>query len=135
MNNNQLVNPTTGQPINQNINTVNNPNIQNGQVANQVQPQVVVPQQQVPVQTMQQQVPIQQVQQQSIDPISIQQQMQNIPTVDQNKQEFINNTQAASEVKKDVKKDGPNIILIVILFVIIFAAIFFLFPYLLNVLG
>ena len=63
---------------------------------------------------------------------NVQQQMQSIPTVDQNKQEFINNTQASNVVKKQEKKSGPNVIFIVILFVIIFAAIFFLFPYLLE---
>jgi len=60
--------------------------------------------------------------------------MQTIPTVEQSKQEFINNTQTNSSVKKEEKKDGPNIAFIVILFVIIFASIFFLFPYLLKVL-
>lgn len=68
----------------------------------------------------------------SIEPsiTNVQQSMQNIATVEQSKQEFIENTQANSSAKKEEKKDGPNIAFIIILFVIIFAAIFFLFPYL-----
>ena len=66
------------------------------------------------------------------DPALTQQQMQSIPTVGQNMQDFISNTQEASTAKKTEKKNGPNILFIVILFVVIFAAIFFLFPYLLE---
>ena len=105
MNNNQMnFDPMTGQPINQNITTIPNQ-----------------------VQTTQ---PVQQ----PANNINIQQQLQSIPTVEQTKQEFINNTQAENVVKKEEKQDGPNIVFIIILFVIIFAAIFFLFPYLMKVL-
>lgn len=105
MNNNQMnFDPMTGQPINQNIATTPNQ-----------------------VQTTQ---PVQQ----PANNINIQQQLQSIPTVEQTKQEFINNTQAENVVKKEEKQDGPNIVFIIILFVIIFAAIFFLFPYLMKVL-
>lgn len=70
-----------------------------------------------------------------VDPaVAMQQQMQAIPTVDQSKEAFIDNTQANSTAKKQEKKDGPNWAFIIILFVIIFASIFFLFPYLLKVL-
>ena len=75
-------------------------------------------------------IPIQQAQ--DINALSTQQQMQNIPTVEQSKQDFISNTQAISEEKKEEKKDEPNIAFIIILFVIIFASIFFLFPFLLK---
>lgn len=105
MNNNQMnFDPMTGQPINQNITTI----------PNQVQTTQSV--------------------QQPANNINIQQQLQSIPTVEQTKQEFINNTQAENVVKKEEKQDGPNIVFIIILFVIIFAAIFFLFPYLMKVL-
>ena len=45
---------------------------------------------------------------------NIQQQMQSIPTVDQNKQEFLNNTNANTVVKDDNKEAKPNIAFIVI---------------------
>lgn len=57
-------------------------------------------------------------------------QMQSIPTVDQDKQSFINNTQSISLEKKEEKKSGINYTFIVILFILIFVAIFFLFPFL-----
>lgn len=126
MNNNQInFDPITGQPINQNVNNTVVP-----------QPEIIQPVPTVeqvptvePVQTIQPQVPI-------IDSnIYNQQQMQSIPTVEQTKQDFINNTQANSVVEKEEKKEGPNITFIIILFVIIFAAIFFLFPYLLKILN
>ena len=124
-------------------------NVQQVLPTQQVQPTQVINTNQVPIQQPIQQVqsqniqqPVQQVQPQNVEqpvhpqnlnPTNIQQQMQSIPTVDQSKQQFINNTQASSEVNKEKKKDGPNIALIVVLFAIIFAAIFFLFPYLLKV--
>ena len=115
MNNNQMnFDPITGQPINQNLDNNN----------------TVLPKQEQPVAPVQ---PVQPVQ--PIPVVDEQQQIQNIPTVEQSKQEFIDNTQANSTVKKEEKKDGPNIAFIVILFVIIFAAIFFLFPYLMDIIG
>ena len=110
MNNNQMnFDPMTGQPINQNITTIpNQVQTTNSQTTQSVQ--------------------------QPANNINIQQQIQSIPTVEQTKQEFINNTQAENVVKKEEKQDGPNIVFIIILFVIIFAAIFFLFPYLMKVL-
>lgn len=110
MNNNQMnFDPMTGQPINQNITTIpNQVQTTNSQTTQSVQ--------------------------QPANNINIQQQLQSIPTVEQTKQEFINNTQAENVVKKEEKQDGPNIVFIIILFVIIFAAIFFLFPYLMKVL-
>lgn len=119
MNNNKInFNPNTGQPINLNINNMAIPQPE-------IQPTLSVE----PVQTIQPQVSI------TDSNIYNQQQMQTIPTVEQNKQDFINNTQVNSTVEKEDKKEGPNITFIVILFVIIFAAIFFLFPYLLKILG
>ena len=126
--------PMTGQPIVQNINTNNTPinnEIDNNKVAS------------IPTGNTNESIQTTQTvlinQQQEIGNInnnsSIQQQMQSIPTVEQNKQDFISNTQADSTAKEEVKKDGPNITFIVIMFLIIFAAIFFLFPYLLKILG
>ena len=121
MNNNQMnFDPMTGQPINQNIATIpNQVQTNNAQIVQQVQPDDNQTNQSV---------------QQTTNNINVQQQLQSIPTVDQTKQEFINNTQAENIVKKEEKQDGPNIVFIIILFVIIFAAIFFLFPYLMKVL-
>ncbi|MBR6690873.1 MAG: preprotein translocase subunit SecE [Bacilli bacterium] len=128
MNNNINFDPMTGQPINQNLN--NNVVPEQNQAVN-VQPvPTVEPVQPVPVEPIDNLQPAATVN----NGAYIQQQMQNIPTVEQSKQEFINNTQANSTMKKEEKKEGPNLTFIVILFVIIFAAIFFLFPYLLKVL-
>ena len=109
--------PMTGQPINQ------------GNVTPKQDEQVIVQ----PIPPVQ---PVPTVEQVSTvnNNLNPQQQIQNIPTVEQSKQEFIDNTQANNTIKKDEKKDGPNIAFIIILFAIIFAAIFFLFPYLLKVL-
>ena len=137
MNNNQMnFDPTTGKPINNNqaqntpINTVPTiqPTVENVQpvqpIPVQVEPQVV---------TVEPQPTIQQPTNNAY--INPQQQMQGIATVEQNKQEFIQNTQASNLVKKEEKKDGPNITFIIFLFVIILVAILFLFPYLMKVLG
>ena len=116
MNNQMNFDPITGQPINQNNNNI----IPNNGIINTVE------QNNVPVQpenTLNQQPSETTV-------INPQQVIQNIPTVEQTKQEFINNTQANSSAKKEDKKDGPNIAFIIFLFIIIFASIFFLFPYL-----
>lgn len=104
MNNSEMkFDPMTGQPLN---------NVQNSQ-----------PEQNVVAQNQSQVTPTQNVNQV---------QMQTIPTVDQTKQEFINNTQALNKEEKEEKKGGINYVFIVILFIIIFAAIFFLFPFLLK---
>ena len=134
MNNNQTnYNPNLGQPIN-NI----NPNVG-------MNPQPIYPnlegtaQQQQPTQIPPQPVmPQPQIQPEYVNNkpnVDISKQMQNIPTVEQNPQTFMDNTQAANTIKKEEKKEGPNILFIVVLFAIIFAAIFLLFPYLLNILG
>ena len=60
--------------------------------------------------------------------VNTQQQMQNIPTVDQSKQEFISNTQNITEQKKENKSEKANWTFIIILFIVILAAVFFLFP-------
>lgn len=125
MDNNQMnFDPMTGQPINQNTNNSMVPNdemtipMQQNNIQNSVTTQTenvnninLAP---------------------SIEPsiTNVQHSIQNIATVEQSKQEFIETTQANSLAKKEEKKDGPNIVFIIILFVIIFAAIFFLFPYL-----
>lgn len=120
MNNNQInFDPMTGQPINPNTNTNN-----------------VVPNNGTTTPMQQNNIPVQPVNTNNLNPtidpmaVNVQQPMQNIPTVEQSKQEFIDNTQANSLDKKEDKKDSPNITFIIILFVIILAAIFFLFPYL-----
>ena len=112
--------PVTGQPINQNINNTLNSQINNVNVT--------------PTTQMTQPIHTVQSEQTINNNTNIQQQMQNIPTVEQPKQEFINNTQASNAITGEQKKEGNNIVFIIILFVIIFAAIFFLFPYLLKVL-
>lgn len=62
----------------------------------------------------------------------IQNQMQNIPTVEQNKQDFINNVQSINNQKKEEKKEGINFVFIIIMFIVILAVIYFLFPLLLK---
>lgn len=122
MNNQMNFDPMTGQPINQNSNL------------NNVVPQSTINTDQITNQTMQVAT---ENSFQNVEPNlqnNIQQQMQNIPTIEQTRQEFISNTQANNTGKKDEKTEGPNIALIIILFTIIFASIFFLFPYLQKVL-
>ena len=123
MNNNQInFDPMTGQPINSNpepSSPVNSfPNVQT------VQP--------IPVPVEPQSTIMQPTNSAYINP---QQQMQSIATVEQNMHQFIQNTQANNTVKKEEKKDGPNIGFIITLFVIILGAILFIFPYLMEVLG
>lgn len=62
----------------------------------------------------------------------IKNQLQSIPTVEQKKEDFINNTQTINQEKKDEKKKGINFAFIIILFLIILATIYFLFPLLLK---
>lgn len=129
------------------MNNQDNTNIQNVQpVPNQETPQQVVQQPQIqpepstipttqqPVQTVEQ--PTVQVTMPQDNGADINQQMQSIPNVEQNVQNFVQNTQAANTVSDDSEKKGSlNIVFIIILFAIIFAAMFFLFPLLLNKLG
>ena len=125
MNNNQMnFDPMTGQPINNNpvptapVNPI--PNVQPIPIEQQVT-------------TIESQPIIQQPTNNTY--INPQQQMQGIATVEQDKQQFIQNTQASTVVKKEEKKEGPNIGFIITLFIIILASILFLFPYLMKVLG
>lgn len=134
MDNNQMkFDPMTGQPINNNL-VPNRPN-------NIVPPVVqnIQPVQQTPV-SVESQADQSQPQNTINQPtnnayINPQQQIQGIATVEQDKQQFIQNTQASNAVKKEEKKDGPNITFVIILFVIILATIIFLFPYLMKILG
>lgn len=64
--------------------------------------------------------------------LQIQNELQNIPTVEQDTQSFINNVQTLNGEKKEEKKEGVNFIFIIILFIVILASIFFLFPLLLD---
>lgn len=123
MNNNEMkFDPITGQPLNNNLD-----------LNNDISAQDISNNQNV-VQTNQQVIQNAQIQQSNIvnQDLNNQIQMQSIPTVDQSRQEFINNTQALNAEKKEEKKSGINYAFIIILFAIIFAAIFFLFPYLLK---
>ena len=117
MNNNVEMNfdPMTGEPINNN---------QNNNISQQNIP-VILPETNPMVNQV---IPQEQLQNVNVQPI------QTIPTIEQSKEQFINNTQNISETKKEEKKEGVNYIFIIVLFIIIFAAIFFLFPYLLEVL-
>ena len=112
MNNQMNFDPMTGQPLN---NNVNNQNIQQNEVTNQNINNVPT------IQTN--------------NDVDIREQMQAIPTVDQNTQNFINNIQAKDEIKPDENKEKKNIILVIAIFIIIILAIVFLFPYLFNILG
>lgn len=58
----------------------------------------------------------------------------NIPTVDQSANEFINNTQTISSERIEKKKGGLNYTFIIILFIVILISIIFLFPYLAKLL-
>lgn len=123
MNNNEMkFDPITGQPLNNNLDLNNNISTQDISTNQNV------------VQTNQQVIHNAQIQQSNMvnQDLNNQIQMQSIPTVDQSRQEFINNTQALNAEKKEEKKSGINYAFIIILFAIIFAAIFFLFPYLLK---
>lgn len=62
----------------------------------------------------------------------IQNELQNIPTVEQDKEAFINNVQTIHQEKQEEKKEGVNFAFIIILFIIILVAIYFLFPILLK---
>ena len=133
MNNNQMnFDPMSGKPVNRNpvpSTPVNlGPNVQSIQPTQPVQ--VPVGSQVAPIDS---QPNIQKPTNNAY--INPQQQMQSIATVEQDKQQFIQNTQASNVVKKEEKKDGPNIGFIITLFIIILASILFLFPYLMKVLG
>lgn len=99
-NNNINFDPMTGQPIQ---NTNNQPNT-NQQIINQSNIEQQINQQQ------------------------IQTQLQNIPTVEQNHQQFINNVQTINQEKKEEPKEGINFVFIIVLFIIMLGAIYFLFP-------
>lgn len=62
----------------------------------------------------------------------IKDQLQNIPTVEQNKQDFINNVQNMNQEITEKKSDNINFGFIIILFVIILAVMYFLFPILIK---
>lgn len=64
--------------------------------------------------------------------IKIQNELQNIPTVEQDTQAFINNVQSMNVEKKEEKKEGVNFVFIIVLFIIILSTILFLFPILLD---
>jgi len=121
MNNEMNFDPMTGKPINNNTiepiqqNNIINENFEETTVADH--------------QTVGESTP----EHQSTNSESqIQTELQNIPTVDQDEQQFINNVQSINnKEKKEDKKDGINFTFIIIMFVIILLVIIFLFPILL----
>jgi len=141
MNNYPKFDPMTGQPIQPNN---VQPSVQ-PVVPNMVQPEV----QNIPTNVME---PVQPVIEPKIEQVNVveepkvienssttpevqtntQAQLENIPTVEQGKQEFINNAQAMNTEKKEEKKEGVNFWFVLIMFGVILAAIFFLFPFLLK---
>ena len=68
----------------------------------------------------------------STEAVQIQNELQNIPTVEQDKEAFINNVQTLNQEKHEEKKEGVNFVFILILFIVILTAIYFLFPLLLK---
>ena len=64
--------------------------------------------------------------------VLIQTELHNIPTIEQNKEQFIENIQSTNQEIKENKKEGTNFIFIIIIFIIMLAAILFIFPLLLN---
>lgn len=60
--------------------------------------------------------------------VQIQSQFQNIPTVGQNQEQFINNVQTMNQEKKDEKKDNMNPYILLVIAGIMAVAIYFLFP-------
>jgi UDP-3-O-acyl-N-acetylglucosamine deacetylase len=145
MNNQMNFDPITGQPINNQNNTI-------PMGMEQQQSQVTVPVQPLPSSSQDLSTQLVQTSNENVTPfdnlnseinqtittvdnsIDTQQQLQSIPTVEQSTQNFINNVQSTNTEKQDEKKDRPNITFIIILFAIIFAAILFLFPFLLKTL-
>lgn len=60
--------------------------------------------------------------------IIMQNELQNIPTVEQGKQDFINNIQSSNEEKLEEKKDSNKYVFAIVLFIVILLSIYFLFP-------
>lgn len=157
MNNNMNFDPLTGQPLNNN-NTLNNESInqnqniampnqytqaQNTNVQAQVQNTNIQTQQPI----MNQNIELQNLNQAQYNPVppvptvednninnleNIQNSLNSIPTVDQSRTEFMNNTQTMNETKKEEKKSGINYGFVIALFIIVLVAIIFLFPLLMK---
>ena len=126
MNNNMNFDPMTGQPIQKNQTEINTQEVTQSnlveQQINQQPNEQVIKQTTIVEQNEQQPISEQQINAQ------IQTQLQSIPTVEQNEQQFINNVQTMNQEKKEETKEGVNFVFIIVLFVIILAAIYFLFP-------
>lgn len=122
-NSNMNFDPMTGQPIqnsNQTITPVNNEPVVNSQPGISVEPPVQPQNTAINNQAM------------ISGGAQIQNELQNIPTVGQDKEAFINNVQTINQEKQEEKKEGVNFVFIIILFIIILVAIYFLFPMLLK---
>lgn len=117
---------------NENLNNIQNqtnneqPIVQNVVQDNNIQPQL----EQNTVENNTQNIEVQpQPEQNNINnQVLIQDQLQTIPTVDQNPEQFINNVQNQTQEKKEEKKEGVSMVFIIILFVVILVSIYFLFP-------
>ena len=110
MNNNMNFDPMTGKPIQNNEQTItpanNEPTVSvEPQIEPQINNQTVIN-----------------------NGAQIQNELQSIPTVEQDKEAFINNVQTINQEKIEEKKDGVNFTFIIILFIIILGTIYFLFP-------
>lgn len=119
MNNNVKFDPMTGEPLQNNNQQTLEP------VTPIIDPQTIQ-------QPIEQNTIVNETQNNTNQEIQVQNQLQNIPTVDQSKEEFINNAQSINKEKKEEKKEGVNFIFIIILFVVILITIYFLFPLLLD---
>ena len=121
MNNEMKYDPMTGEPINNTVDPIQQENTinQTTEEANIIETQTLLD-------------PITEEQSTNIQ-TQIQTELQNIPTVDQNEQQFINNVQSINnKEKKEDKKEGVNFTFIIIMFAIILLTIIFLFPILLD---
>ncbi len=122
---NQTMNLQNNNGVSQQVQQANTQaaqvNIQQGQTNNQVGQVNAQPQ---PINNQNGQVNTQ------VSNEDVMNQMKNIATVDQSKEAFINNTQAATQKNTGENPPKVNYVFVAIVFVIILAAILFLFPYL-----
>lgn len=130
MNNNKIIDPITGQPIQ----TQNNMNGETNNIQNTYglpnMPTINTTNINMQNANANQTNNNQNIMNQTNGNQNIMNQMQNIATIDQPMETFINNTQ--SNVKAEKNDDTPkvNYVFVAIIFVIILVSIIFLFPYL-----
>ena len=132
--------PNTGEPL-QNDNLVNNNNVsvpENNITVDNISTQPTVGiSQPIPEQPTQPEVlePVQAnndisqaAETESTEEVNMQDSVKGIPTVEQNNQSFVANTQAISSEKKSDEKPKGNYALILILLAVLVVAVFFGFP-------